>query len=220
MSTGAAYLPVDRNCPAERLSFLIGDSGARRLVTTSELSPAVRVPESVPILEMDRSQEARDDPGSPATPEDARPDDLAYLIYTSGSTGQPKGVEITHRGLSHLIDWHLEAFRVSHQDRGSQVADLSFDAAVWETWPYLVSGATLCIPESSIRHDPRRLQEWLVAERITVAFVPTVLAERLLQMTWPGRTALRFLLTGGEALRAYPSKGLPFILVNNYGPTE
>jgi acyl-coenzyme A synthetase/AMP-(fatty) acid ligase/acyl carrier protein len=97
---------------------------------------------------------------------------------------------------------------------------VSFDAAVWEIWPYLAAGATLCIPGSDVRKDAGRLQQWILSERITVAFAPTVLAERLILMDWPRKTALRILLTGGEALRTYPRRDLPFTFVNNYGPTE
>ena len=64
------------------------------------------------------------------------------------------------------------------------------------------------------------LRDWLVKERITVAFVPTIFAESMLGQFWPPDTALRYLLTGGEALHRYPSPGLPFTVVNNYGPTE
>jgi acyl-CoA synthetase (AMP-forming)/AMP-acid ligase II/acyl carrier protein len=64
------------------------------------------------------------------------------------------------------------------------------------------------------------LRDWLVKERITVAFVPTIFAESMLARSWPVETALRYLLTGGEALHCYPSPGLPFTVVNNYGPTE
>ncbi|MGD0435151.1 MAG: non-ribosomal peptide synthetase, partial [Bryobacteraceae bacterium] len=60
----------------------------------------------------------------------------------------------------------------------------------------------------------------LLKERITVAFVPTIVAEPMLAHSWPAGTALRYLLTGGEALHRYPSPGLPFTVVNNYGPTE
>jgi non-ribosomal peptide synthetase component F len=221
MSAGAAYLPLDQHCPAERLLFMVADSGARLVITTSRFCQAIHIPGSVPVIEIDRNHEGEEDPETLLAGDDnADPDDLAYLIYTSGSTGQPKGVEITRRSLSNLIFWHNRTFDINHKDRGSQVAGLSFDAAVWEIWPYLVSGATLCIPENWVRQDPIRLQQWLVAESITVAFAPTVLAEQLSQMTWPRKTALRLLLTGGEALRAYPRKGLPFTVVNNYGPTE
>jgi non-ribosomal peptide synthetase component F len=69
-------------------------------------------------------------------------------------------------------------------------------------------------------HIPDLLRDWLVKERITVAFVPTIFAESMLAESWPAETALRYLLTGGEALHRHPSPGLPFTVVNNYGPTE
>ena len=220
MSTGAAYLPIDENCPAERLSFILADSDAHLLITTSRLSSSLQRSTPIPIIEIDRIRE-RESNGEPASiRNELDPHSLAYLIYTSGSTGQPKGVEITHEGLSHLIAWHNRTFEITHEDRASQIAGLSFDAAVWEIWPYLASGATLCIPQSNIRQDPVGLQQWLVDENITVAFVPTVLTERLIEMEWPSKTKLRLLLTGGDALRKQPRKGLPFAVVNNYGPTE
>src|SRR5207245_988837 len=95
-----------------------------------------------------------------------------------------------------------------------------FDAAVWEVWPSLASGATVHIAEDERRLDPAGLRNWLVEQRITVGFVPTPVAERLLALEWPKETALRVLLTGADTLHRHPPAGLPFTLVNNYGPTE
>jgi acyl-CoA synthetase (AMP-forming)/AMP-acid ligase II/acyl carrier protein len=68
--------------------------------------------------------------------------------------------------------------------------------------------------------DPLALRDWLVAQKITISFVPTPLAERLLKLHWPSTTSLRIMLTGADTLHLYPPAGLPFLLVNNYGPTE
>jgi amino acid adenylation domain-containing protein len=218
MSARASYLPIDDNIPAERISFMVQDAEARLLIATSLLRPAIRDLISVPIIEADQIE----NPGWGAdlAVRESDPDDLAYIIYTSGSTGQPKGVEITHRALFNLVAWHNRAFHISSKDRATQIAGLGFDAAVWEIWPYLAAGATLYVPGDIVRHDPVQLQLYFVKERITVAFAPTILAERLMQMEWPRKTALRLLLTGGDALRVYPHRGLPFSVVNNYGPTE
>jgi amino acid adenylation domain-containing protein len=151
---------------------------------------------------------------------DVGPSNLAYLIYTSGSTGKPKGVEISFANLHHLIRWHTEAFGVTARDRASCVAGLGFDAAVWEIWPYLTAGACLSLPDETSRTSPDTLRDWLVAERISIAFVPTPLAERMITSRWPTDTALRFLLTGGDTLQVAPIADLPFAVVNNYGPTE
>jgi acyl carrier protein len=60
----------------------------------------------------------------------------------------------------------------------------------------------------------------MIAQSITISFVPTPIAQRLIFLDWPAETALRFLLTGADVLQQYPPSGLPFTLVNNYGPTE
>ncbi|MBV8148429.1 MAG: non-ribosomal peptide synthetase, partial [Candidatus Eremiobacteraeota bacterium] len=143
-----------------------------------------------------------------------------YVVYTSGSTGRPKGVEITHANLHNLIDWHQSAFNVTRDDRASQVAGLGFDAAAWEIWPYLTAGAGVCIADEATRRSAEALGNWIVSKEITIGFVPTILASQLIEMSWPENTRLRYLLTGGDVLHRRPKPGLPFALVNNYGPSE
>src|SRR5262249_13144931 len=145
---------------------------------------------------------------------------LSYLIYTSGSTGQPKAVQLEHRGLSNLADWHIWQFAVRSNDRASQVASPAFDAAVWEIWPYLAAGAALYIPDDDVRADALRWRECLRATDITISSAATPLAEALISLDWPPNTPLRVLLTGADVLNDRPRPGLPFALVNNYGPTE
>ncbi|MEG3856622.1 amino acid adenylation domain-containing protein [Microcoleus sp. Z1_C4] len=161
------------------------------------------------------SQEIADNPTSTATAEN-----LVYAIYTSGSTGKPKGVEIEHGSLLNLVFWHQREFGVSAGDRATQIAAIGFDACGWEIWPYLAAGASIYFPEDDIRRDPEKLQNWLVSKAITISFLPTPLAEKVLLLDWPQTTALRILLTGGEKLQQHPLKSHPFKLVNNYGPTE
>jgi len=91
---------------------------------------------------------------------------------------------------------------------------------VWELWAYLTSGASLHLPDDATRSDASAMRDWMVTRRITISFVATAIAERMLQLTWPAETKLRFLLTGADTLKAYPPANLPFALVNNYGPTE
>jgi amino acid adenylation domain-containing protein len=150
----------------------------------------------------------------------AKSEDLAYVIYTSGSTGRPKGVEITHKNLLNLVFWHQNEFKVSSNDRASQLASPGFDAAVWELWPYLTAGASVHLVDEEVRSQPGALRDWLVQHRITIGFVPTPVAERMMTLEWPSHTALRTLLTGADTLHGYPPRNLPFAFVNNYGPTE
>ncbi|WP_293128194.1 non-ribosomal peptide synthetase [Microcoleus sp. bin38.metabat.b11b12b14.051] len=161
------------------------------------------------------SCEIADNPTSAATAEN-----LAYAIYTSGSTGKPKAVEIEHGSLLNLVFWHQREFEVSAGDRATQIAAIAFDACGWEIWPYLATGCSIYFPEDEIRRDPEKLQNWLISKSITISFVPTPLADRILRLDWPPTTALRILLTGGEKLQQHPIKSYPFKLVNNYGPTE
>jgi len=148
------------------------------------------------------------------------PTDLAYVVYTSGSTGRPKGVMVEHAGLANLVDWHRCAFGLTADDRCTQIASPGFDASVWEIWPCLATGATLHIVPDDVRLDPVGLRDWLIAEGITVTFLPTALAEGLMGLAWPEETVLRFLLTGGAALTRRPPPGLGFTVVNNYGLSE
>ena len=214
---GAAYLPMDPSNPPARLAGMLRDARARVVLGSSDSMPGL-VPDGCELIDLS-SGEIGAQPADPV-PCEAAPSDLAYVIYTSGSTGSPKGVEITHGSLANLAAWHQEAFCVTGEDRATQLAGLGFDAALWELWPYLAAGASVNVVDDQIRQLPEALRDWLVKSRITISFVPTPLAERMLALPWPSHTALRILLTGGDALRHYPPPGLPFELVNNYGPTE
>jgi amino acid adenylation domain-containing protein len=219
LKSGGSYLPLDLSSPPERLSFILND--ARPAVLITESNSASRFGRgSWAVVDLDRdsaeiSRKSFEQPVPHATAED-----LAYVIYTSGSTGQPKGVQITHASLSNLVQWHLEAFSVTSADRVTQLASLGFDAAVWETWPCLAAGAGLYLVPEVTRLSAELLRDWLVAQKITVSFAPTPLAERMITLEWPQDISLRFLLTGADILHHYPPQNLSFRLVNNYGPTE
>jgi amino acid adenylation domain-containing protein len=217
MRTGAAYVPLDSAWPDSRVRFAVNDSEATILVARAALLDRLQVKvhgvdpcRDAAIIAAELERESRS----------VLPESLAYVIYTSGSTGVPKGVEITHANLSHLIGWHRDRFRVTQQDRASHLAGLGFDAAVWEIWPHLATGATVCLADDAIRSSPDLMQQWLIRESVTIAFVPTVLAAPMMAMEWPVSTALRVLLTGGDALYRAPATPLPFDVLNNYGPTE
>ena len=219
LKAGAAYLPMDPANPRDRLLFMVDDSAAELVVTEAALAEHAGQARC-PVLILDRSWKEieRQDARTPQV--ELCPDALAYVIYTSGSTGVPKGVEITHANLANLISWHCRAFQVTDADHASHLAGLGFDASVWETWPYLASGATLHLANSETLDSPEQLGRWLVENGITIGFVPTPLAERIIGAPWPEATKLRVLLTGGDTLHVWPIDGLPFTLVNNYGPTE
>lgn len=218
LKAGGAYLPLDPAYPADRLRFMLEDAGTSVLIAARKNSELAKGRWKIVDLSEDASQIS----GSPETlpPRNISRQNLAYVIYTSGSTGRPNGVQITHENLLNLIAWHMRAFSVLPEDRVSQLASFAFDAAVWELWPNLVAGSSVYFPDEATRVAAEPLRDWLVQKRITISFVPTPLAESLITLDWPAETALRFLLTGGDTLHQYPPSGLPFVLVNNYGPTE
>jgi amino acid adenylation domain-containing protein len=198
---GAAYLPVDPAYPDGRRAFMLADSGARLLVTADLVAEALRRPPLHDRL-----------PG-------VHPDSAAYLMYTSGSTGKPKGVVLSHRGLANLAGAQAECFGIGSSSRMLQFASLSFDASVWEIFPTLAAGGTLCVVGRDHALVGAELADTLAERDITVCLLPpSVLA------TLPGRDLpnLRTLVSGGEACRTEQvdrwQPGRRF--VNAYGPTE
>jgi len=221
LKAGGAYLPLDPTYPKERLMFLLKDAEARILVTGHSMVDGLAAQsEHVVTLDPEGRLLAHAQYAFEPLAVEVKPQNLAYVIYTSGSTGQPKGVELTHEGLNNLVVWHRHAFSVSPRDRASQLAALSFDAAVWEIWPYLTSGASVHLADGLPIDDPVAVRDWLVSRAITICFLPTPLAELVMRLEWPRKGALRVMLTGADTLHHYPPRKLPFQLVNNYGPTE
>lgn len=219
LKAGAAYLPLDPADPAGRLAMLLEDSAAPLLLTQEKVARLLPSGNAKIItLGQDGTLPSRHTEVAPAKVVSSS--DLAYVIYTSGSTGRPKGVEIAHANLLNLIQWHIRAFQITSSAQATLQASPGFDAAVWELWPYLAAGATVHIVDEAVRTTPELLRDWMGERGITISFVPTALAEALIALRWPQETSLRFLLTGADVLRSYPRQGLPFVLVNNYGPTE
>jgi amino acid adenylation domain-containing protein len=220
LKAGGAYVPLDPSYPAERLAFMCEDAQMPVLLTQRSLRARLKfqIPK-LKLLCLDAPPHAwRTNPQSAIRNPQSR--DLAYVIYTSGSTGTPKGVEIEHASLVNLITWHQRTHSVRSADRATLLAAPAFDASVWELWPYLTAGASVHIPDEETRLSPKKLLAWLAAKRITLSFIPTPLAEALLDEPWPVRSTLGALLTGGDKLHRHPGENLPCPLVNHYGPTE
>jgi amino acid adenylation domain-containing protein len=198
LKAGAAYLPLDPDDCSERRRQILAN--ARPLLVLDD-------PRQFSFSCTDSPQVL---PGR---------NNLAYVIYTSGSTGTPKGVLVEHASLSNLIAWHVRQYQITSKDRATLFANPAFDASVWELWPYLTAGASLHVPPPTAR-TPSGILVWFAEERITLAFLATPLAEAVLAEPIPPNLRLKFLLTGGDCLHRSPERGLPFALVNHYGPTE
>ncbi len=218
LKAGGAYVPFDTTYPAERLAFMLGDAQVAVLITHTHIATQLPV-HAAKVVYLDDitvlRQQNIHDPISTITA-----DDLAYVIYTSGSTGRPKGVQITHGNLLNLLSWHQHAFSLTSTDRATQLTSPAFDATGWEIWPYLTIGASVYLADEDTRVSPASLRDWLINNKITITFLPTILAESIIGLEWSETTSLRFLLTGADTLHHYPSPALPFAFINNYGPTE
>ncbi|MGJ6966041.1 AMP-binding protein [Streptosporangium sp. G11] len=147
-------------------------------------------------------------------------DQLAYAVHTSGSTGRPKLVGVTHRAIAHRVATHTEAYRITPADRSSWLAPPASSVSVVELWPYLCSGASVHVADAATAGAPPELRDWMVASGITRAYVNMPLAELLYGLPWPGETALRLMTVGSDAVRVWPSPGLPFEVAVEYGSAE
>lgn len=202
LQSGAAYLPLDPEYPAERLAFMAEDAGVT--VVLDDDAPA--------------------DAGTPAGPP-AVGEDIAYVIYTSGSTGRPKGVPNTHSGIVNRLDWMQQRFQLTPSDVVLQKTPAGFDVSVWELfWP-LITGARLVLARPGGHKDATYLRDLIAAESVTVThFVPSMLAVFLGQEGLRECGALRLVVCSGEVLPVDTAlrclDALPAELHNLYGPTE
>ncbi|MFC8964999.1 non-ribosomal peptide synthase/polyketide synthase [Streptomyces sp. NPDC057094] len=225
LKSGAAYLPVDVDYPADRVAHMLTDSGATTVVTTTGTAP--RLPSVPGLTELLVDAPAGATTVGPAVPAD--PDDPAYLIYTSGSTGLPKGVVVTHRAVVNRLAWMQGQYGLTADDRVLQKTPASFDVSVWEFFWALCEGAAVVLARPDGHRDPAYLAGLIREQGVTALhFVPSML-EAFLQSEEitadPGWAAsLRQVFSSGEALpgaaaaRWHDLTGVP--LHNLYGPTE
>ena len=157
LKAGAAYVPLDPESPAERVSFVLSDCEARALVTSASLSDqAAGFSGTTLILDERRTQLASFPVGKCESQGSSAAEDLAYIIYTSGTTGRPKGVEIQQLSACHLVETEGNLFQVRPEDRVYQGFSIAFDASVEEVWLAFFAGATLVGPRRRWRMAGRR----------------------------------------------------------------
>ncbi|MCU1786941.1 non-ribosomal peptide synthetase [Pseudomonas sp. 13B_2.1_Bac1] len=224
IKAGGAYVPLDPDYPADRLAYMLKDSGVHLLLTQTALLDRVPAAPGVCVIAMD-SLHLDSWPTQPPGLH-LEGDNLAYVIYTSGSTGQPKGVGNTHAALAERLQWMQATYQLNDTDVLMQKAPISFDVSVWECfWP-LITGCRLVLAGPGEHRDPHRIAQ-LVQEHgvTTLHFVPPLLQLFIDEPLAAECTSLRRLFSGGEALPAELRNRvlaqLPAVqLHNRYGPTE
>ncbi|HVV68847.1 MAG TPA: amino acid adenylation domain-containing protein [Gammaproteobacteria bacterium] len=229
LKAGAAYVPIDASYPEERISFILGDTKAKLLLTqaihhNSLIGMVAQKQLSTQVQAMD-SQALSNSLTMYSTADltaNITSNHLAYVIYTSGTTGQPKGVMVTHKNVVNLL--HMQAktlglFKAS-QDKPLNClwyANYVFDAHVWELFAVICTGHVIHVAAEAIRQDVRVLSEYIKAQHIAIATLPPA----LLSLDW--LPALQTLIVAGEkteqkVLAYYKSHHIN--IINAYGPTE
>ncbi|MFD7662363.1 amino acid adenylation domain-containing protein [Streptomyces sp. NPDC059788] len=236
LKSGAAYLPLDPDYPADRIAYMVGDAGPVCVLAAPGAAGALR-DSGAKVIEL--AGDAADLTGSTDRPlpdtdvTDADTDltdadrirpltrrDAAYVIYTSGSTGRPKGVVVEHAGVAALAADHIRRFGLGARSRVLQFASPSFDAATAELSMALLSGGTLVLATPESRGPGEPLADLVTRYGVNLAVLPPVVLA-----AFPEDIALPdglTLITAGEALppevAARWSAGRA--LYNCYGPTE
>ncbi len=221
LKSGAAYVPIDPEYPADRVAYILEDSGAMALVTSADLARRHAAFEGAVVrVDADRDVIAAEKPSRLTRKEvGVSSQDLCYVIYTSGSTGRPKGVMIEHRNARRLVQAEGHIYAARSEDRVYQGASLAFDLSVEEVWLAFHAGATLVAATPEMERAGPDLSRLLTESGVTVlSSVPT-----LLSMLAEDVPTLRLLIFGGEScpewlVARWARSGRR--LVNTYGPTE
>ncbi|MGW2602150.1 amino acid adenylation domain-containing protein [Streptomyces klenkii] len=227
LKSGAAYLPLDLDHPADRLSGMADDAAPVCVLTVEAERDRLTRLRDVPVVLADAPRAADVPPAQAA----AGPQHAAYVIYTSGSTGRPKGVVVTHEAIVNRLDWMREAYGFGPADRILQKTPASFDVSVWEFFLPLVSGAAVVLARPGGHREPDYLAELAVRSGVTTAhFVPSMLtafttAAEQDEAIRAGFAGVRRVFCSGEALPPaavdrFAALWPDIELHNLYGPTE
>ncbi|MFF2546330.1 amino acid adenylation domain-containing protein, partial [Kitasatospora sp. NPDC058063] len=220
LKTGAAYVPLDPDYPADRVSYILQESSPAIVLTDRQFG----MPDAgAPVLYLDEALAAAEElPSGPLTGRKLHPANPAYAIYTSGSTGRPKGVVIQRSGLLNLLLGMAELFPMAETDRMAAVTTIAFDIAELEHYLPLLAGAGVVIASRETVRDPARLAELIAGAGVTHLQATPALFQAMAAEQPDSLRGLQ-MMVGGEALSpalADAMAGLGDRVTNVYGPTE
>ena len=246
LKAAAAYIPLDQKTPSERWQRIILDAAPKAIVcngvTLGETLERIKMLEVRPLIVCLRPSgqgsgladqkaffyEDMDCFDDVSLPREGDPDEVAYVLYTSGSTGMPKGVMITHRNIRNYIDWAVDYFQLTQNDRILGTAPFYFDMSTFDVFCFLATGATFCLATESLLLFPEKLIRFMEDEKVTLWKGVSSLLMYMCRagVLRAGRIPfLRTVIFAGEPLDAkylsmwmeiFPEKSF----FNGYGPTE
>ncbi|MGV9434899.1 amino acid adenylation domain-containing protein, partial [Nocardia sp. NPDC003648] len=221
--TGAAYVPIDPDQPAERTDYILETAAPAVVLTTANAEFSTAAAEVVVLDELDLSAV------SPAAITERRgalvPANTAYVIFTSGSTGKPKGVAVSHGAIVNQLLWETAEFGIGADDAILLKTAATFDLSVWEFWTAAVAGGRLVVATADGHRDPAYLNDLMRGTGVTTLHVvPSMLDALLTESGAALPRTLRRVLAIGEALPASTAQRFRTAntaeLFNLYGPTE
>ncbi|HEV2639447.1 MAG TPA: amino acid adenylation domain-containing protein [Actinocrinis sp.] len=240
MKLGAAYVPLDATLPAERLSYMVEDSGAElvlchdavmdklatvelhgtRLYATDHQDGHLDDQQDYHRTDVDESRDPRAEVEPAEPPQPSKPA-VAYVIYTSGSTGKPKGVVVPHKALTNFLLAMARTVGVTSSDRLLAVTTHSFDIAALELYLPLITGGQVYICDTATATDATLLADKIAGWQPTVMQATPATWSMLLRVGWQNAEGIK-VLCGGEALPDSLKDQLVSVgeAWNLYGPTE
>ncbi|WP_163871146.1 condensation domain-containing protein, partial [Myxococcus eversor] len=196
LKAGAAYVPLDKAWPSERLAFVLRESAAGVVLSHSDVVDDLPAFGAVLLVIDEEASRIAGQPSS-ALPLDVTGNDLAYVMFTSGSTGEPKGVCVPHRGVTRLVSSSFISF--SSSDVWLHAAPVAFDASTLEIWGALLHGSKLVLaPPHSLSLE--ELGSLLVREGISSLWLTAALFEQMVATQPVALAGVRQVLAGGDVL--------------------
>ncbi|WP_148562370.1 amino acid adenylation domain-containing protein [Spirosoma radiotolerans] len=222
IKSGAGFVPIDPSNPADRVNFILQDSGVKLLLIDETYAATTS---TVPVVGISQISST---PGENVGLEERSPESVLYVIYTSGTTGKPKGTIIQDRALLNYVSWFRRSFGIDDLDSSLLLGSYAFDLGYTSLWGTLLNGAELHLVDDELVKNPERVIDYITENKLsfvkaTPSLFHTLVASDSVQNL--AHANLRLVLLGGEPINVRDLTVVATLkpsitLVNHYGPTE